>query len=230
MAAEMEVKKLELALELQKAQAPAQLAAWAAEQEHQAVVDQAAQEERAAAERLRLEADKLMQHAPAPAAPAPPAPVRAPPAVAQAAPVVVDQSAPPAPSEQAEQQEDAAELSAVASAFDRLGPEFLADLQGALEQQGHDLSNEALVQRLAGDGSLPDALLPLLARSAGSARKLAMLREMVRQWQRAVQQQMELQRKLAKKDKRPVWHCAVCGRYGCPVKPYIERYEEVDLP
>ncbi|GFH22998.1 uncharacterized protein HaLaN_20542, partial [Haematococcus lacustris] len=59
MAAEMEAKKLELALELQKAQAPAQLAAWAAEQEHQAVVDQAAQEERAAAERLRLEADKL---------------------------------------------------------------------------------------------------------------------------------------------------------------------------
>ncbi|GFH19188.1 hypothetical protein HaLaN_16095, partial [Haematococcus lacustris] len=74
MAAEMEAKKLELALELQdntacdagpdltlavqKAQAPAQLAAWAAEQEHQAVVDQAAQEERAAAERLRLEADK----------------------------------------------------------------------------------------------------------------------------------------------------------------------------
>ncbi|GFH25752.1 NFX1-type zinc finger-containing protein 1 [Haematococcus lacustris] len=171
-----------------------------------------------------------IQHAPAPAAPAPPAPVLAPPAVAQAAPVVVHQSAPPAPPEQAEQQEDAAELAAVASAFDRLGPEFLADLQGALEQQGHDLHNEAVVQRLAGDGSLPDALLPLLAGSAGSARKLAMLREMVRQWQRAVQQQMELQRKLAKKGKRPVWRCAVCGRYGCPVAPYIERYEEFDLP
>ncbi|KAL6755286.1 hypothetical protein V8C86DRAFT_232476 [Haematococcus lacustris] len=59
MAAEMEAKELELTLELQKAQAPAQLAAWAAEQEHQAVMDQAAQEERAAAERLRLEANKL---------------------------------------------------------------------------------------------------------------------------------------------------------------------------
>ncbi|GFH06095.1 NFX1-type zinc finger-containing protein 1, partial [Haematococcus lacustris] len=79
---------------------------------------------------------------------------------------------------QTEQQEEDAELAAVASAFDRLGPEFLADLQGALEQQGHDLSNEALVQRLAGDGSLPDALLPLLARSAGSARDLGMLLEM----------------------------------------------------
>ncbi|KAJ9507979.1 hypothetical protein QJQ45_021314 [Haematococcus lacustris] len=171
-----------------------------------------------------------MQHAPAPAAPAPPAPVRAPPAVAQATPVVVDQSAPPAPPELSELQEDAAELADVASAFDRLGPEFLADLQGALEQQGHDLSNEALVQRLAGDGSLPDALLPLLARSDGSARKLAMLREMVRQWQWAVQQQMELQRKLAKKGKRPVWRCAVCGRYDCSFAPYIESYEEVDLP
>ncbi|KAJ9508188.1 hypothetical protein QJQ45_021542, partial [Haematococcus lacustris] len=157
------------------------------------------------------------------------APPAAPPPVATASPSVAKRSAPPAPPDQTEQQEEDAELAAVASAFDRLGPEFLADLQGALEQQGHDLSNEALVQRLAGDGSLPDALLPLLARSAGSARDLGMLLEMVRQWQRAVQQQMELQRKLAKKGKRPVWRCAVCRRYGCPVAPYIERYEEVDL-
>ncbi|KAL6759012.1 hypothetical protein V8C86DRAFT_3133805 [Haematococcus lacustris] len=369
MAVEMEVKKLELALELQKAQAPAQLAAWAAEQEHQAVVDQAAQEERAAAERLRLEANKLaaeeatkqaklmkgranqerqlaassaqllqaeadkqlelqriendkrrvvaesasrrevvegkaqaqllsattalkwreavaaagrdgaaglealrqllqqaaqeqqersqqasdtldtvlgyssglgarlLQYATAPPAAEDQHLSKAVSAAAQAksgqggrqqpgqsAAVVVGEALAcllhpgtpawlPAPLQQLAQgllSEHAATfaatgpmLAAVASAFDRLGPEFLADLQGALEQQGHDLSNEALVQQLAGDGSLPDALLPLLARSAGSARDLGMLREMVRQWQRSVLQQMELQRKLAKKGKRP---------------------------
>jgi predicted metal-binding protein len=38
---------------------------------------------------------------------------------------------------------------------------------------------------------------------------------------------MEQERELAKKKQRPVWRCAVCGRYGCPVAPYIERYEEV---
>ncbi|KAJ9507653.1 hypothetical protein QJQ45_019167 [Haematococcus lacustris] len=363
MAAEMEAKKLELALELQKAQAPAQLAAWAAEQEHQAVVDQAAQEERAAAERLRLEANKLAaeeatkqaklmkgranqerqlaesiaqllqaeadkqrelqriendkrrvvaesasrhevvegkaqaqllsattalkwREAVAAAGRDGAAGLEALHQLLQQA--VQEQqegsqqasdtldtvfgygsglgarllqyvTAPPAAEDQLDTSAPAAHkqlkrglalmaagqgllsehaatsaatgpmLTAVASAFDRLGPEFLADLQGALEQQGHDLSNEALVQQLAGDGSLPDALLPLLARSAGSARDLGMLREMVRQWQRSVQQQMELQRNLAKKGKRPVWHCAVCGPYGCPVKPYIERYEEFDL-
>ena len=30
-----------------------------------------------------------------------------------------------------------------------------------------------------------------------------------------------------KKNRRPRWRCAVCGRLGCPVAPYIDGYDEV---
>lgn len=53
------------------------------------------------------------------------------------------------------------------------------------------------------------------------------LAEMVRRWQQALQEQMQQEMELAKKKQAPVWRCAVCGRYGCPVAPYIESYQEI---
>jgi hypothetical protein len=54
-----------------------------------------------------------------------------------------------------------------------------------------------------------------------------LLREMVRQWQQAIEQQVQREQELRRKRQKPVWRCAVCGRYGCPVAPYIESYEEM---
>eukprot|EP00983_Pelagomonas_calceolata_P042457 1138506-Pelagomonas_calceolata.AAC.17 len=54
-----------------------------------------------------------------------------------------------------------------------------------------------------------------------------LLPELVRQWQKAIQEQMQLEQECAKKKQVPVWRCAACGRYGCPVAPYIETYQEI---
>jgi predicted metal-binding protein len=47
-------------------------------------------------------------------------------------------------------------------------------------------------------------------------------------WREKLKEKERVEAEAKKKQKRPVWRCAVCGRYGCPVRPYIERYEEVD--
>jgi hypothetical protein len=78
---------------------------------------------------------------------------------------------------------------------------------------------------LAGDASLAQKLVPLLTASGMSP---AVAAEKVRVWQQAVQEMLELEKLLARTKQRPVWRCAVCGRYGCPVAPYIESYQEFD--
>jgi rubrerythrin len=115
--------------------------------------------------------------------------------------------------------------------FGGLSKEFLMAMQDALEDLGLDLSSADIMQELAGDQSLPGQLMERLLQSARATgvKDPAVLREMVRQWQQAIKEQMEEEKRLAKKKKRPVWRCAVCGRYGCPVAPYIERYDEVDV-
>ncbi len=111
--------------------------------------------------------------------------------------------------------------------FGGLDPSFLTAMQEALEELGADLSSLDGVQGLAGDPGLGQRLLPLLAPRLGSGVAAAVAREMVRQWQVMMQQRMEEERELARKRQRPVWRCGACGRYGCPVAPYIERYEEL---
>lgn len=106
--------------------------------------------------------------------------------------------------------------------FGGLSNEFLSDMQAALEALEYDLSSADIMQQLAGDPDLADKLLPLLKGPSA-----AVVMEWVKQWQRAIEEQLEQERELAKKQQRPVWRCAVCGRYGCPVAPYIERYEEI---
>jgi hypothetical protein len=81
------------------------------------------------------------------------------------------------------------------------------------------------LQALSNDPSLATKLLPLLTKPGSPNSQL--LINYIKQWQQALQKQMEQERELAKKKQRPVWRCRVCGRYGCPVAPYIERYEEV---
>jgi hypothetical protein len=104
--------------------------------------------------------------------------------------------------------------------FGGLPNQFLQDMQSGLEALGFDLTSPDIMQQLAGDSQLAAKLLPLLGGDA------AVIAAYVRQWQQAIEQQMEQEREAAKKKQRPVWRCAVCGRYGCPVAPYIERYEE----
>lgn len=106
---------------------------------------------------------------------------------------------------------------------------FLSAMQDALEALGYDLSSMDIVGTLAGDASLTHRLMPLLMQALGQGMQPDMLRDMVRQWQEKIKEQMEVERKRAQKGKRPVWRCAACGRYGCPVAPYIEREEEYDL-
>lgn len=109
--------------------------------------------------------------------------------------------------------------------FGNLPIEFLQDMQTALEGRGYDLSSPDIMQQLAEDPDLAEQLLPLLTASGTST---AVAQERVRQWQQAIQEQMEMEKLLKAKKQRPVWRCAACGRYGCPVAPYIESYQEVD--
>ncbi|GFR50032.1 hypothetical protein Agub_g12193 [Astrephomene gubernaculifera] len=150
-----------------------------------------------------------------------PQPQLAPPAVrSEAAPAVAEP-----PVEQAAATAVAAQEGAAGGKdFGSLSPAFLEAMQETLEALGHDLTSMDAVQELAGDPSLASQLLPYLA--VPGVTDVAVLREMVRQWQMMLAKRMEEERELAKKKQRPVWRCAVCGRYGCPVAPYIERYEE----
>jgi hypothetical protein len=116
------------------------------------------------------------------------------------------------------------------SGFAGLSPEFLSAMQGALEQLGYDLTSEDAMEQLAGGEVNTHALVRKLLEAApltGVSNPL-LLREMIRRWQEALQQQVEEDKEMRRKKQRPVWRCAVCGRYGCPVAPYIESYVEVD--
>jgi hypothetical protein len=111
--------------------------------------------------------------------------------------------------------------------FNGLDPGFLSQVQDALTALGYDLSSFDAAAALAGDPNLPASLLPLLLPPGASAADAAQLTERLRQWQAMLAQRMEEEKEAARRSQRPVWRCAVCGRYGCPVAPYIERYEEV---
>ena len=114
--------------------------------------------------------------------------------------------------------------------FGGLSNEFLKAMQDALEDLGWDLGSADIMEQLGDDEGLADQLLNRLLQSARATgvKDPAVLREMVRQWQQAIQEQLEEEKRLAQKKQRPIWRCAVCGRYGCPVAPYMESYADVD--
>ena len=131
----------------------------------------------------------------------------------------------------AEEQEQELQSEAVqGSGFAGLSRGFLTAMQSALEQMGHDLTSADAMEQLAGGNFKAHALVRKLLEAApatGVSNPL-LLRELIRQWQEALQQQLQQDKEMRKKKKRPVWRCAACGRYGCPVAPYIESYQEVD--
>ena len=47
----------------------------------------------------------------------------------------------------------------------------------------------------------------------------------------AIEQQKRIEEEIERKKRaqRPVWRCYQCGGYGCPVAPYIDSYQEVDI-
>jgi rubrerythrin len=110
-----------------------------------------------------------------------------------------------------------------------LDMDFLRNMQSALEDLGYDLTSQNIMEQLASDQTVAARLLPLLLTSSSSTTGSdgATMAEWVRQWQQAIQEQMEVEKQLAKKQQRPVWRCRVCGSYGCPVAPYIEYMEDV---
>ena len=118
--------------------------------------------------------------------------------------------------------------SATPDSFGGLDMDFLRNMQSALEDLGYDLTSQNIMEQLASDQTVAAKLLPLLLTSSSSTRSDgATMAEWVRQWQQAIQEQMEVEKQLAKKQQRPVWRCRVCGSYGCPVAPYIEYMEDV---
>jgi rubrerythrin len=125
----------------------------------------------------------------------------------------------------AEKEEEQQQDTAPAGSFGNLPTAFLQDVQTGLESLGYDLTSPDAMLQLATDTGLTERLLPLLTADGASS---AIVIERIRQWQQAIQEQMEMEKQLKAKKQRPVWRCEVCGRYGCPVAPYIESYQEVD--
>eukprot|EP00884_Botryococcus_braunii_P010997 jgi/Botrbrau1/1989/Bobra.0052s0031.1 len=110
--------------------------------------------------------------------------------------------------------------------FGGLPNDFLEALTTAIQRLGHDTSSFGAMAKLAQD---PGFNLDVLDSLGGlvSGYEAEILKEMVRQWQEAYKKAVEEQKALAKKKLCPVWRCAVCGRYGCQVAPYIESYVEM---
>lgn len=113
-----------------------------------------------------------------------------------------------------------------ASSFGGLPRDFLEALQTAIQRAGNDTSSFNAMAKLAKNPAFGNTILASLS-GLVSGYDAEVLKEMVRQWQEAFRQAVEAEKALAKKKKRPIWRCAVCGRYGCQVAPYIEGYAEI---
>lgn len=112
--------------------------------------------------------------------------------------------------------------------FGGLSHAFLGDMQSALESLGYDLTSESAMEQLSKDSSLGEKVLPALMGAGGGGKDAATLLELVRRWQEALERQVEADREAKRKKQVPVWRCAVCGRYGCPVAPDIESFWEME--
>lgn len=168
-----------------------------------------------------------------PMAPAPAAHARAPPVASPAAATAAAAPADLAVGMEVDEEDEAAEAplapatDAAADGFGGLSDAFLKAMQDGLESLGYDLAAQDIMEQLASDPSVPGKLLPFLA--ASGVTDANVLREMVRQWQQALERQMEQERQAKRKGQRPIWRCRACGRYGCPVAPYIEGYQEFEM-
>ena len=110
--------------------------------------------------------------------------------------------------------------------FHDIPVEFLHDLNDALASHGIDMTNVRAILNF--DKSHLFTLLSALGNWEST-----MLLSLIEQWDlalvEAVKQQQQIEEDIAKKKikQRPRWRCAVCGRMGCQVAPYIEGYDEI---
>lgn len=124
--------------------------------------------------------------------------------------------------QQAREEEEEEEIveSQGGAASPELPREFLIRLQAALDSRG--LTSEEEVAALAGADRLPDDVLAEL----GDLKDLATVWQA--DWREKQKERERLAEQMRRKRQKPVWRCAACGRYGCPVAPYVESYQEVD--
>lgn len=95
-------------------------------------------------------------------------------------------------------------------------------MQAALEGQGYQFGDLEAVKQLAADPGLADKLVSLMPDVA-----VDQVQQGVKQWQEDAKKELKKEEEAKAKKLRPVWRCAVCGRYNCSFRPYIERYEEI---
>lgn len=124
-------------------------------------------------------------------------------------------------------EEEAPPATSGSSAYAGLDPKWLLELQAVVEGRGFDVSSLKTMELLAQDAGLPDTLAASLVGRAGVT-DVAIIKEMIRLWQEAMQRQFQFEQEAKKKRMRPLWRCRVCGRVDCSFAPYIEGYEEVD--
>lgn len=113
--------------------------------------------------------------------------------------------------------------------FGGLSNGFFSDMQSSLEAAGYDLTSDDIMDHLSRDTGLAETLLPLLmAGGGGSGKDAATLTELVRRWQEEIAKQVEADKEAKRKKQVPVWRCAACGGYGCPVALYIKSFWEME--
>jgi rubrerythrin len=116
-----------------------------------------------------------------------------------------------------EERIDGAEGGPAGNAFP---PEFLSRLQRALDARR--ILSEADLEQLL-EGPIPTDLMAELGEFADIMPKWEA------DWREKQKERQRLEMLAKQKQQRPVWRCAACGRYGCPVAPYIERMEEFEV-
>jgi len=111
--------------------------------------------------------------------------------------------------------------------FQCIPKDFLAEINRVLSEAGVDITNAADIMSFD-----KEELLQKLGVVSG--RDVALVKHLLEQWDRALKEAIEQQRKIEeeiaqkKRKQRARWRCAVCGRMGCQVAPYIEGYDEID--
>lgn len=113
--------------------------------------------------------------------------------------------------------------------FGGLSTEFLTAMQQTLEAAHFDLTSPNSMEQLAEDPQLALKVQEVLARDVVSLKSASpkTIVDMIWRWQSALKEQLQEEKEMVKKKRRPVWRCRICGRYGCPVSPYVERYEAI---
>lgn len=112
--------------------------------------------------------------------------------------------------------------------FGKLSLEFLKGVQTSLETLGYDLIKDPdVMQKIVSNRNLSEDLFQLMSNVMPGVQPEE-LRNMISKWGVAVNEQLVLETNAKTKKTRPIWRCAVCGRIGCPVAPYIDGSEEFE--